>query len=210
MKETPPRKSASLSIGERSPQLGRLMGVKVAEAAREHSLRGLGVRLGDSTSRGRARGRCGDCDCLGGSLVPSLAGCGEHRVPQQDRGCKHAFPAPRAPRSAHHRLGPASSGARAPGTPKPHCNPNFPERLLAPGARGSCGQTAPGRPGLAGEARARGQGCCGRLARAPPGAAACLKFLLSRCLLPAQLLVGFPHRPRGSGFPPSPAQPVNP
>lgn len=86
--------------------------VKVAAAAGEDSLEVYGVRLGDSVRQEGAKGRYGDSGCLGGPLFPSLAGCGEHRGPQQDRGCKRAFRAPPALRSTQHRLGPASTGAR--------------------------------------------------------------------------------------------------
>lgn len=85
------------------PPAQAAMAVKIAAAAPEHRLGVLGVCLGDSARRRRARGRCGDSDCLGGPLFPSLEGCGGHWGQQQDRGHTHAFRAPPAPRSAQHR-----------------------------------------------------------------------------------------------------------
>lgn len=106
--EEGPPKSAPPSTGEpvrsRPPPLA-VTEVKVAAAAGEDSLEVHGVRLGDSVRQEGAKGRYGDSGYLGGPLFPSLAGCGEHRGPQQDRGCKRAFRAPPARRSTQHRPG---------------------------------------------------------------------------------------------------------
>lgn len=79
--------------------------VKVAAAAGEDSLEVHGVRLGDSARQERAKGRYGDSGCLGGPLLPSLAGCRGHRGPQQDRGYTPAFREPPAGGSTQHRSG---------------------------------------------------------------------------------------------------------
>lgn len=82
-----------------------MIAVKVAAAVGEDSLEVHGVRLGDSVRQEGAKGRYGDSGCLGGPLFPSLAGCGEHGGPHQDRGCKRAFRAPPARRCTQHRSG---------------------------------------------------------------------------------------------------------
>lgn len=100
--------------------------------------------------------------------------------------------------------GSASTGARVTHL-RTSCSPNFPGWLVLLRAPGSFGEAAPGSPGLVGKSEQDEEDA----AEARPSSAGSLqrlKFLLSRCLLSARQLVGFPLSPYCSGFPPSPAR----
>lgn len=205
--EMHPQKSAPPSTGEpvssRPPPLAAIA-VKVAAAAGENSLEVHGVRLGDSAHQEGAKGRYGDSGCLGGPLFPSLAGCGGHQGPQQDRRCTRAFRTPPARLSTQHRPGSCLHWGARYTPPNQATTQTSPVASLTPCSwklRRGCS----GRPRVGGKERAGGIGCC----RGSPELRwelQRLKFLLSRCLLSARQLVGFPLSPCSSGFPPSPAR----
>lgn len=146
-----------------------VIAVKVAAAAGEDSLEVHGVRLGDSVRQEGAKGRYGDSGCLGGPLFPSLAGCGEHRGPQQDRGCKRAFRAPPARRSTQHRPGSCFHWGARKAPPNQATAQTSPGDGSHPRAPGSFGEAALGVRELVERSKRR---MLPRLARAPPGAAA--------------------------------------
>lgn len=129
------------------------------------------MRLGDSVRQEGAKGRYGDSGCLGGPLFPSLAGCGEHRGPQQDRGCKRAFRAPPARRSTQHRPGSCFYWGARKAPPNQATAQTSPGGGSHPRAPGSFGEAAPGVRELV-ERSKRRRRMLPRLARAPPGAAA--------------------------------------
>lgn len=205
--EMHPQKSAPPSTGEpvssRPPPLAAIA-VKVAAAAGENSLEVHGVRLGDSAHQEGAKGRYGDSGCLGGPLFPSLAGCGGHQGPQQDRRCTRAFRTPPARLSTQHRPGSCLHwGARY--TPRNQATTQTSRVASLTPCSWKLRRGCSGRPRVGVKERAGGIGC----SRGSPELRwelQRLKFLLSRCLLSARQLVGFPLSPCCSGFPPSPAR----
>lgn len=190
---------------------------KAAAAAPEDRQRVLGVCRGDSARCGRTRGRCGDSGCPSRPLFPSLGGCGGHWGQQQVRGQTRASPVPPAPRSAHHRPGSLARrgvrsghpGLSAAGTLEPKLpEDSCPQPWLAVAVE----RQLLDLPWVAerGEEDAAAGGSDGR--RCSPELRRDqqrLKFLLSRCRFPGSTACGFPHRPRGSQFPPSPPGPAN-
>ncbi|MEJ1283062.1 hypothetical protein NN561_014027 [Cricetulus griseus] len=187
-----------------------VIAVKVAAAAAgEGSLEVHGVRLGDSVRQEGAKGRYGDRGCLGGPLFPSLAGCREHGGPHQDRGCKRAFRAPPTRRCTRHRSGSCFHRGAPNAPPKQAAVQTSRGGCSHPRAPGSFGGAAP--PGGRELVKRREQEeeeedavCCRGSPELRPGLQR-LKFLLSRCLLSARQLVGFPHSPSPE-FPPFPAR----
>jgi hypothetical protein len=160
-------------VRSRSPAR-EAMAVRVKAAVLEDPLGALGVRLGDSARSGRARGRCGDRGGLGGSLFPSLGGCGGDWGQQQDRRCTHVFRAPPAPRSAQHCPGSFFRWGTRAGHPKPRWSSKFLGVSALSHTPGSYKRELPELPRVkkrevedaaGGSAGRRGSG-------APPGAAA--------------------------------------
>lgn len=100
--------------------------------------------------------------------------------------------------------GPASTGARV-----THLRTKLQPKLPGVASLTPCSWKLPrgcsGQPGVGGKSEQEEEDA----AEARPSSAGSLqrlKFLLSRCLLSARQLVGFPLSPCCSGFPPSPAR----